>query len=154
MSFAANCYTTATYINFKGHIAGEPTKFVSKTKTCALVEAIIEQESNFNPKAFNPEKTGSYGLMQVQCDTARRLGMKGNCSQLFDSYNNMYYGLQLLLHLEKRYSLITDIVAAYNAGRVIKNNGQYINELYVKSVMGKYLKKLPKNYVGANNGVL
>ena len=47
-----------------------------KYDDCMLVKSIIWHETNFKEKAYNPELSGSYGLMQVQCDTAKMMGLK------------------------------------------------------------------------------
>lgn len=108
---------------------------------CALVMAIIERESSFRPHAFNQEKSGSFGLMQIQCDTAKNLGTK-NCQNLFNPYYNIKIGLKLLADLETRHDEIDDLIAAYNAGRVIKKKNEYINQNYVNFVKSSYYKHL------------
>jgi hypothetical protein len=107
-------------------------------RICTLVESIALHESGLNYKAFNPEKTGSYGLMQIQCATARRLGHDGSCVDLFDPYLNIRLGQNLIIHLFKRYKTIEDVLAAYNAGSVIKNDDGYINKEYVAAVLNNY----------------
>ena len=56
---------------------------------CDLVKAIVWHESNNNELAFNPERSGSYGLGQVQCTTAKMLGLKYSCDQLFKPMINL-----------------------------------------------------------------
>ena len=48
---------------------------------CNLVTAIAFVESSYNPRAYNPE--GSYGVMQVQCSTAKYVGLTSPCENLF-----------------------------------------------------------------------
>lgn len=113
---------------------------------CSLVASIAYVESRYNHKAYNPE--GSYGLMQVRCTTARMMGMKGECSQLFNIDFNLKYAIKYLENLKKRFHKITDVIAAYNSGTPIicKNYnagkcfaGEYYNQQYVDKVSFKYL---------------
>jgi len=116
-------------------------------KKCKLLSAIVHVESTGKIRAFNSEQTGSYGLGQVQCKTAKFLKMKGSCNQLFDPKTNIKYIIKYLQYLEKRYTKETDVIAAYNLGHVKRKNicnipyrcdGQYVNQKYVAKVM-KYL---------------
>lgn len=92
-----------------------------------LVQAIIKKESSFNPLAFNPEKSGSYGLMQIQCDLAKdkRLEspLKYSCDQLFQAQINVRFGIQYLQLIEETLIdvNIDNILAAYNGGFDIKS---------------------------------
>lgn len=87
-----------------------------------LVEAIVKKESSFNPLAFNPEKSGSYGLMQVQCDLAKdsRLEstLKYSCDQLFQAQINVRFGILWLKFIEETLIDVNvdNIFAAYNGG--------------------------------------
>lgn len=140
-------------------------------KDCNLVSAIINKESSYNEKAFNPEVSGSYGLMQVQCTTAKLLGLKYSCDQLYSPTINIRFGVLFLLNLEKKLKQfkVDDILSTYNAGlkkiadkvyRPIKCSryrtfnwhgapevkcypGEYINQEYVWHVSRhyKYLSK-------------
>ena len=89
-----------------------------KHEDCALVKSIIRKESGMNPNAFHPEKTGSYGLMQVQCSTAKLVGLKYGCDQLFRPQVNVRFGIKWLQRIEHRLYMKTvpNIIAAYNAG--------------------------------------
>lgn len=134
---------------------------------CELVQAIVKTESGFNPKAFMDEKSGSYGLMQIQCTTAKdsrlKSPLKYSCDQLFNPQINIRYGIMYLKMLEERLinPSIRNLIAAYNAGfrsdgkapRRCKNYnefnykgfppmecypGEYINEEYVWKVFRRY----------------
>ena len=85
---------------------------------CTLVSALIFKESKYNSKAFNPEVTGSYGLMQVQCATARYMGLKFSCEQLYSPVINIRFGILYLINLRKKLknSSVEDLISAYNAG--------------------------------------
>lgn len=139
------CEEHAVYLNFLAKI--NDTKQIDEKETCNLVEALIKQESGGNPYAFNPEKTGSYGLMQIQCKTARGLGFLGDCRDLYNPHINLALGIKLIIHLKTRYKTTKDIIAAYNAGRVIVKDGQYINNTYVEEV---YLRLKSKRGIVSN----
>ena len=105
-----------------------------------LVKAIIKIESNFNPNAHRlTEKEDSRGLGQINEPTAIALGVL-NVERLFDPEYNIEIMNKLLINLKKRYSSTTDIIAAYNAGRVIKTQqGFYFNSVYVLNVYSRFL---------------
>ena len=115
---------------------------------CALVHAIVAQESGYNEKAYNNEKSGSYGLMMVQCTTARLMGLKYGCDQLFHPLINLRFGIKYLNHQIVRYDgSIKEAIAAYNAGSAIvcefHNPGkcfpnEFVNEEYVWRVSRRY----------------
>jgi hypothetical protein len=113
---------------------------------CSLVASIAYVESQYNPIAYNPE--GSYGLMQIRCSTAKMMGMVGDCSQLFNIETNLKYAIRYINNLKKRFTKMTDVIAAYNSGTPIicKNHnvgkcfaGEYYNQQYVDKVSFKYL---------------
>ena len=94
---------------------------------CELVHAIIKSESGYNPTSFVDEKSGSYGLMMVQCDTAKdprlEAPLKYGCDQLFNPQLNVRYGImylkmiqKLLIIADSEEEFIKDLIAVYNAG--------------------------------------
>lgn len=138
---------------------------------CNLVKTVIEKESNWKPKAFNTEgsqSNGSYGLMQIRCSTAKNLGLKYSCEQLFNPQINVRFGIKYLKWLEEKLETdasIPSLFAGYNAGleydkkrkeykpKRCKNYnsfrfhnsprtecfpGEYINEWYVWKAVRKY----------------
>ena len=77
----------------------------------ALVKAVIENESGWNPKAIS--RKGALGLMQLIPTTAERYGV-GN---VFDPAQNVDGGARYLRSLLDRYHHNLDLsLAAYNAG--------------------------------------
>lgn len=105
-----------------------------------LVKAIIKIESDFNPKAHRKTtKEDSRGLGQINEPTAISLGVV-NLDDLFRPEYNIEIINKLLIDLKKRFPGMTDIIAAYNAGRVIKTKqGYYVNSSYVLNVYSRFL---------------
>ncbi len=76
-----------------------------------LVAAIVEAESEFNPRAVS--RRGARGLMQLMPDTASSLRV----SDTFDPYENIDGGVRHLRRLMDRYrGNLPLVLAAYNAG--------------------------------------
>jgi len=77
----------------------------------ALVRAVIETESNWNPSAVS--RKGALGLMQLVPTTAQRFGV----NDAFSPKQNVDAGVRYLKTLLERYNGNLDLaLAAYNAG--------------------------------------
>jgi soluble lytic murein transglycosylase-like protein len=77
----------------------------------ALIAAVIETESRFNPDAVS--RAGAKGLMQLMPDTARGLGV----TDPGDPVQNVLGGAKLLGQLIEKYGgNLEKAIAAYNAG--------------------------------------
>ena len=77
----------------------------------ALVRAIVERESNWQPCAVSPN--GAAGLMQLMPRTAQRLGVKDRC----DLDQNISGGVRYLACLiEQFHNDLRLVAAAYYAG--------------------------------------
>lgn len=77
----------------------------------ALVRAVIETESNWNPGAVS--RKGAMGLMQLIPTTAQRFGV----NDAFNPRQNVDAGVHYLKTLLERYNGNLDLaLAAYNAG--------------------------------------
>lgn len=76
-----------------------------------LVRAVIEVESNFNPKAVSQD--GAKGLMQINPITAKHLGL----NDAFDIGENIEGGVRYLRYLLESYGWNLHMaLASYNAG--------------------------------------
>ena len=124
---------------------------------CKLVNAIAKWESKYYVRKFNPEKTGSMGLMQIQCGTAKMLGYT-NCSKLYNPRHNIKVGIEYLEKIKKVNNIknVRTWLAAYNAGKPIVckydnpgfcKPGQFYNQGYVNEVYALYKSMQEPTYV-------
>lgn len=56
----------------------------------AFARAMIASESQYKPKA---KRRNNYGLGQISCGTAHRIGFAGDCKRLFDVETNLHYSI-------------------------------------------------------------
>ncbi|RYG28395.1 MAG: lytic transglycosylase domain-containing protein [Burkholderiales bacterium] len=102
----------------------------------ALLEAVVWQESRWNPRAVSP--AGARGLAQLMPGTARMMGVNPD-----DPHHNLEGGARYLrMQLDAFDGDIEKALAAYNAGpgRVIRAGGiPAIREtqLYVRAIMAR-----------------
>jgi soluble lytic murein transglycosylase-like protein len=97
----------------------------------ALIKAIITKESSWNPSAIRQEPQigdASRGLMQILYTTARGVGYTGAAEGLFDPATNINFGTKYLAAQLSRFGYPQG-VSAYNAGRPISGNAQYVADV-------------------------
>lgn len=77
----------------------------------------------------------SWGLMQVMGSVARELGFDDYMPKLCLPEHGLFYGIKKLSLLKRKYPLISDVIASYNAGRPAHSpDGRYVNQNYVDKV--------------------
>jgi hypothetical protein len=80
----------------------------------ALIEAVIQQESGWNPRAVS--SAGARGLMQLMPESCRQNGLDPNTT-CFNPYQNIMAGTrELAEYLQKYHNNLVFALAAYNAG--------------------------------------
>ncbi len=119
----------------------------------ALVRAVIETESNWNPKAFSHKGAG--GLMQLIPTTAHRYG----AYDVFDPQQNIDAGVKYLRTLLERYNGNLDLaLAAYNAGEGAVDRAHGVpgfreTRNYVQKVQNAYFRpgsgRMPDAFVNS-----
>jgi soluble lytic murein transglycosylase-like protein len=122
----------------KGPIARMVRKLAPQYKLNPnLVLAVIEAESNFNPRALSPKN--AQGLMQLIPATAERFGVR----DVWDPEQNLRGGMAYLRWLMRHFDGDLELVlAAYNAGEgaVQRYNGipPYAEtQNYVRRIIGR-----------------
>ena len=135
----------------------EKEEFKEWVDNCGLMAAFAKVETHYRSHMFNPEKTGSYGLLQIQCSTARMIGLKYSCEQLFDPKINMRFGMRYIIYLRKVHNISNprELIAAWNAGSPIVCKdynpgkcypGEFINQEYVWKVYRHYKYLTERNH--------
>jgi len=130
----------------------------------ALVRAVIQTESNWNPGAVS--RKGATGLMQLIPTTAQRFG----ANDAFNPKQNVDAGVRYLKTLLERYNGNLDLaLAAYNAGegavdrahgvpayRETRNYVQRVQDAYYRPGSGRldngYTRKNPIHRVVDSSG--
>ena len=80
-----------------------------------FANAIVKVESNYNPRMRG--KAGEYGLGQIKCQTARSVGFKQDCDQLYDPETNLEYSYRYLKKaIERTHGNNCFAASLYNTG--------------------------------------
>lgn len=114
-----------------------------------IIARVIEIESNWNSKAINKNKDGSYdyGIMQLNSKYIRGyFDWKFNDNKkinYYDPYINMEIGVKYLKHLYDYHKSWREAVAAYNCGssKVLRNEIPLSTKRYVEKVFQYKLVK-------------
>ena len=111
----------------------------------ALVKAVIECESSFNPNAVS--SAGAVGLMQLMPATAKGLGVNNS----YDPRQNIHGGVKYLADLIKNFKGDLRLaLSGYNmGGNAVKNKGITPNTMNFSEYY-----KLPSGVLGYANKVL
>ena len=127
--------------------------FINKTADnynvdSALVAAVIMVESGYKTNAKS--KRGAIGLMQLMPSTAswcsQKMGIDFDEKDLYDAQINITIGCYYLSYLSKRFTLLDDVIAAYNAGEgnVLKWKREGIDIPFPETIC--YIKKVKFAY--------
>jgi soluble lytic murein transglycosylase-like protein len=117
----------------------------------ALIEAVIENESDFDSNATS--SAGARGLMQLMPQTADALGVTDS----YDATQNIRGGTRYLQSLLGRFGKVELAVAAYNAGpEVVQKYGGVPpyeeTRSYVRDVLASYARRSQVGNVATNAG--
>jgi soluble lytic murein transglycosylase-like protein len=114
----------------------------------ALLFAIVETESNFDPNAVSPK--GARGLGQVMPRTARDMGISPE--RLWHPAANMEASARYLRWLANRYRLDTDrVLVGYNAGPTVADGLRRVPQetrVYVRKVKMNLRKYITREWGG------
>lgn len=80
----------------------------------ALVFAIIECESNFNPEVIS--KTDDYGLMQINVVNHGWAAEQFKCTDMLNPYQNVYIGIHMIGEYLEKYGNVERALLAYALG--------------------------------------
>ncbi len=99
-----------------------------------LALAVVQVESNFNPKARG--RHGEIGLMQIKPSTARGVGFRGSSKALYQPKTNIKWGMKYLAGAHERAGGdLCGTILRYNAGHYARR---------MNPVSRRYCKKVQK----------
>lgn len=124
----------------------------------ALVMALIEQESSFDPVKISP--SNDYGLMQINRVNHAILRSELGQINFLDPYGNVKAGIYLLRGLFEKYHSASKVLMAYNLGESGASRlwMKGVTETpYTKAVFdkqAKFTEQMVKQYKGVKNNEL
>ncbi len=139
--------TTAKHPKFQAYAPLIETIAQQVQLPAALLHAIVQVESAYNPKAVSPK--GAVGLMQLMPATAKRYGVINRTDPIANLKGGAHYLRDLLSLFSGDLALA---LAAYNAGEhAVKKYGNRIppyreTKNYVRKVKKLYNKLLIRNF--------
>lgn len=94
-----------------------------------LAHAVVKVESRY---IVNARNGSSIGLGQIQCRTAKGIGLTGDCKRLFDPETNLHYSFKYLkMALDKAQGNMCHAATLYNRGLGVKpSSSGYCNKVY------------------------
>lgn len=106
-----------------------------------LLYAVCLHETGFkNVSNYNDPHNGSYGICQINLDTAREIMPYVDRLALMQIRVNLEIAGLYLKKLSNKYNNISHVLAAYNAGHVTYVDGTIRNHRYIDKVMNIYSK--------------
>ena len=104
----------------------------------SLIGAIIWTESRNNAQAIG-DGGASFGLMQIQCRTARDMEFQGSCSELQTPPRSVFYGSKYLKSRIDKYGLENGVLS-YNTGSPTRKGQLFDPNNYRYKVFSAYKK--------------
>ncbi|WP_220806664.1 lytic transglycosylase domain-containing protein [Noviherbaspirillum aridicola] len=111
----------------------------------ALIHAVIEKESGYNPRATSPRQ--ARGLMQVTPATGRMVGVDSSAA-LYDPHVNIHAGTAYLRMLMESHDSMDEVLAAYNAG---PGNVRRYNGVPPFSETRRYVHAVKRSFVSSSS---
>lgn len=105
----------------------------------ALVLAVIEKESGYNPDAFG-DNGRSQGLMQIWRSVHEKRMEKLGAVNLYDPHDNVIVGIDILAEKLESYGDVEKALIAYNAGDAGAKRHYFSKGVYSNSYSQAVLK--------------
>jgi len=95
---------------------------------------VLKQAKKFVNVSFETElrlRAFSFGLMQIMGQTARERGYSRTfLTDLCKPWIGIEYGCKVLQRKLKKYEVMSMAISAYNAGKPVKSNQNYVNKVF------------------------
>ena len=110
----------------------------------ALLAAMAQTESGFNPKAVSP--AGAQGLMQVMTTiNAKMYERYGGTTAAYDPVTNLRVGIQILKMLIKRRGSVEEALKFYVGAGISGEDGGYVAKVLQEQVLIQQTMLRPVN---------